>query len=261
MVLLALSAVMGVIAEEVQPLSDWDSIASVNLKCGLKVFWNVGGKDREFNHQQAAAHGFELVHLLNTYSDYPGRQKEKIFPNENNPWKKPPFFERIFRRNIGTNCTNQIFVHDVEFHFEEDLDKLWADPEIRKLSGVKDRAEFKDAYYREWGSWYALPCQWAKEAYPKTPIGIYGPQPFKRDYWGVAGKDARQIDGTHKSDADLWKYINPSVDFVIASIYCFYDNPGLIVCSGRCQHLYDWMIPAGAGVNIDFRESTRYAQI
>jgi hypothetical protein len=93
---------------------------------------------------------------------------------------------------------------------------------------VKNRAEFKDAYYREWGSWYALPCQWAKEAYPKTPIGIYGPQPFKRDYWGVAGKNAQQIDGTHKTDADLWKYINPSVDFVIASIYCFYDNPGSI---------------------------------
>lgn len=216
------------IGKKVQPLPSWDSIVSVDFKGDLKAFWNVGGKNNLANEAQAVTHGFETVDLLNTYSDYPGRQKEKIIPNSDNPWAKPSYFERVIRRNIGTNRTKQIFVHDIEFHFEEDLDKLWADPEIKKVSGVKKRSEFKDAYYREWGSWYSLPCKWAREVYPKTPIGIYGPQPFKRDYWGVAGKDAKQIDGTHKTDADLWEYIHPSVDFVIASIYCFYDRPGSI---------------------------------
>lgn len=226
--LLSLSTIPKSSAEDLGPLPEWRSIEILNFKGGLKAFWDVGGKNKAANQEQAAAHGFELVDLLNTYSDYPGRQREKIIPEGNNPWKKPPFFERIIRRNIGTNRTNQIFVHDIEFHFEEDLDKLWADPTIRKLSGVADRADFKEVYYREWGSWYALPCQWFKEVYPQTPVGIYGPQPFKRDYWGIAGKQAAQIDGSHKTDGDLWKYIHPSVDFVISSIYCFYDTPGSI---------------------------------
>ncbi len=226
-VLLTLICSGGYAAEE-SPLPEWGSIASVKFKGGLKAFWNVGGKDRDANEQQAAAHGFERVDLLNTYSDYPGRQQEKIIPDGNNPWEKPSFFERIIRRNIGENRARQIFVHDIEFSYEEDLDKLWAEPKIREASGAESREAFKDAYYCEWGSWFSLPCLWFKERFPDTPVGIYGPQPFRRDYWGVAGKDAQQIDGTHKSDAELWKYIHPSVDFVIASIYCFYDNPGSV---------------------------------
>jgi hypothetical protein len=60
------------------------------------------------------------------------------------------------------------------------------------------------------------------------PVGLYGPQPFRRDYWGVAGKSAQQIDGTHRSDAELWQYIDPQVDFYVASVYVFYDDPGSI---------------------------------
>lgn len=225
--LLSFVCVSGV-AEEVRPLPAWGDIGSIKFEGGLKAFWNVGGKDRDTNEQQAVEHGFELVDILGTYSDYPGQQREKIIPNGDNPWKKPPFFERIIRRNIGENRIKQIFVHDIEFQFEEDMDKLWADSMIRKDSGAKSIEVFKEAYYREWGTWFSLPCVWVKERFPNTPVGIYGPQPFKRDYWGVAGKDAQQIDGTHKSDADLWKYIHPSVDFVIASIYCFYDDPGSV---------------------------------
>jgi len=227
-VMLCLMVFASLAEEPDLPLPEWSRIGSVQFKGGLKAFWNVGGKDHDANAQQAAAHGFEVVDLLNTYSDYPGRQSEKIVPNGDNPWDKPPFFERIIRRNIGSNFTNQIFVHDIEFQYEEDMEKLWSDPVVREASGAKTIEDFRDAYYREWGTWFSLPCVWAKERYPKTPVGIYGPQPFKRDYWGVAGKDAEQIDGTHKTDADLWKYINPSVDFVIASIYCFYDNPGSV---------------------------------
>jgi hypothetical protein len=60
------------------------------------------------------------------------------------------------------------------------------------------------------------------------PVGLYGVQPFRRDYWGVAGKSAQQIDGTHRSDAELWRHIDPQVDFYVASVYLFYDDPGSI---------------------------------
>lgn len=213
-------------------LPAWESIPSVAMKGGLKAFWNVGGKDRDINERAAAAHGFETVALLNTYSDYPGRQKEKIVPDGANPWNKPPFFERIVRRNIEGAHRQSIFVHDIEFHFEENTDALWTNAAVRAASGAQTPAAFRDAVYREWASWFTLPCRWAKEKFPDTPVGIYGPQPFRRDYWGVAGKDAQQIDGTHKTDGELWQHIAPAVDFCIASVYCFYDDPGSVYYMG-----------------------------
>lgn len=203
------------------------------MKGDLRVFWNVGGGDVECNNREAVAHGFRLVNLLGTYADYPGRQKENIGNalknNRTNPWKKPDFFERIIRRNIAqAGRAGEIMVHDIEFDFEEDVDKAWEDADARAASGAKTKDQFAKAYFREWASWFWLPCQWTKEARPRMPVGLYGVQPFRRDYWGVAGKSAQQIDGTHRSDAELWQYIDPHVDFYIASVYVFYDNPGSI---------------------------------
>lgn len=215
-------------ATETNAPPEWSGIRGISMRGGLRAFWNVGGKDKELNEREAVARGLEPVDLLNTYSDYPGRQKEKIVPNGQNPWDKPPFFERIIRRNIDTKRGLPLFVHDIEFHFEEDLDALWTNPVIRAASRATTPEAFRDAYYREWASWFTLPCRWAKEKFPAIPVGIYGPQPFRRDYWGVSGKDAQQIDGTHKTDAELWRHIEPAVDFCIASIYCFYDTPGSV---------------------------------
>lgn len=208
----------------------WEQIRPVPMTGGLRVFWNVAGGDNATNYREAAAHGFEMVDLLSTYSDYPGRQKENIRKtldiNKNNPWQKPDFFERIIRRNIEQRGNqNAIFVHDIEFSFEEDIDKAWADPAVRAASKATSREQFADAYLREWATWFTLPCQWTKERFPGTPIGIYGPQPFRRDYYGIAGKSAQQIDGTHRSDAELWQHIDPFVDYYVASIYVFYDKP------------------------------------
>ena len=226
--LFALFASAPASAEETDALPAWDTLRSIAMQGGLKAFWNVGGKDRELNERLAVAHGFEEVALLNTFSDYPGRQQEKIVPDGKNPWNKPPYFERIIRRNIGATRGRSLFVHDIEFHFEEDLDALWTNAALRAASRAPSQEAFRDAYYREWASWFTLPCLWAKEKYPNTPVGIYGPQPFRRDYWGVAGKAAAQIDGTHKTDAELWRHIAPAVDFCIASVYCFYDGPGSV---------------------------------
>lgn len=218
--------------DEAGGLPSWSDLPSLRMRGGLSAFWNVGGKDHEANDLAAAGHGFGRVALLNTFSDYPGRQKEMIVPGRTNPWDKPPFFERIVRRNIAEKAARDIFVHDIEFPFEENTDALWTNAALRAASGAATPAAFRDAYYREWASWFTLPCRWAKEAFPGTPVGIYGPQPFRRDYWGLAGKDARQIDGTHKTDAELWRHIAPAVDFCVASVYCFYDDPGSVYYMG-----------------------------
>ena len=122
-----------------------------------------------------------------------------------------------------------ITVHDIEFPFEEDAAKAWLDdPATRAASGAKTEEEFADAYYRQWARWIWLPCKWSKQVCPDAPVGVYRAQPFRRDYWGVAGKSAQQIDGTHGVDDLLWKWIDPHVDFYIASVYLFYEQPASI---------------------------------
>ncbi|MRR15279.1 MAG: hypothetical protein EG826_02355 [Deltaproteobacteria bacterium] len=223
----------GAVGQAPGAVPTWSEIRSVQMQGDLKVFWNVIGGDVAYNNREAVAHGFRVVNIAGTYSDYPGNQKENIHEalkgNKTNPWKKPDFFERIIRRNIAQALQEgDIFVHDIEFNFEEDIDKAWLDKSAREASGAKTKEEFSRAYFREWASWFSLPCKWAKEARPGMPVGIYGPQPFRRDYWGVAGKSAQQIDGSHRSDAELWQHIDPFVDFYIASVYIFYDDPGSI---------------------------------
>lgn len=218
---------------DIKPASvSWDKIRAVPMSGDLKVFWNVSSGDSN-NAVQAKARGFLTVDLLNTYSDYPGKQKENISDylkqHHTNPWKKPPFFERIVQRNLQSKAgLGAIFVHDIEFAFEENLEKAWADVETRTASGAQSKDAFATAYWQEWASWFALPCQWAKQQFPREPVGIYGIQPFRRDYHGIAGKSAQQVDGTHASDELLWQHIDPFVDFYVASIYVFYDRPDSI---------------------------------
>jgi hypothetical protein len=204
----------------------WDSIRATPMRGGLAIFWDVLG-DNAYNRPQAVRHGFRIVDLLNTFADYPGNQREAITDIvSTNPWRKSPFFERTIRRNIAATGGHDLFVHDIEFDLEKDADKAWMDGEARRASGVQTQKAFRDAYWREWASWYVLPVRWAKRAHPGEPIGIYGPQPFERDYWGIAGKDARQIEAAHAWEGKLWKYIDPYVDVCLVSAYCFYDEPG-----------------------------------
>lgn len=219
-----------VVAKQAKP--DWNQLPVIAMHGGLEVFWNVlDGTNRE-NEAQALAHGFMPITLLNTYADYHGEQRENIArylrKGNKNPWIKPSFFERIIKRNITMRPSSGTYVHDIEFGFQENIEKAWADPSIRTASGVETFHSFEEAYFRKWAEWFWLPIKWTKEIYPDSRVGLYGVQPFRRDYWGIVGKTAQQIDGTHRSDRKFWQYIDQYVDFYIASIYAFYDSPGTI---------------------------------
>ncbi|MBG0799953.1 hypothetical protein IYW40_00175 [Methylocystis sp. H4A] len=207
----------------------WSNVPGVHMRGDLRLFWSVGDGTGEVNKQQAYARGFEPVTIINSYADYPNNQKENMYPlisnRPHNPWAKPPQFERIVRRNIDIADKNRIFIHDIELGYEEDATKAWADPVTRAMSNTGSFDEFQQAYYSEWASWFALPLKWAKEQRPDAKVGIYGPQAFRRDYWGIAGKTAKQIDGSHSSDERIWQYIDNYVDFYISSIYIFYNKP------------------------------------
>lgn len=219
-----------VVNQQIKP--DWDQLPVFAMRGGLEVFWNVLDQTNGENETQAFAHGFKPITLINTYADYPGKQQENIAyyldKGNKNPWVKPSFFERIIKRNITETPSHGIYVHDIEVQFQEDAAKAWADPSIRTASKAETLDRFEETYFQEWAEWFWLPLKWTKEIYPDSRIGLYGIQPFHRDYWGIAGKTAQQIDGTHHSDWKLWQYIDRYVDFYIASIYAFYDSPEMI---------------------------------
>lgn len=58
----------------------WDSLPNLEMRGGLKVFWNVGDRADGDHQRQAIAHGFTPVTLVNTFADYPGRNG-KTFRN------------------------------------------------------------------------------------------------------------------------------------------------------------------------------------
>lgn len=211
--------------------SRWSDIPAFSMAGDLRAFWNVGDSSEGETAKNAYVRGFKPVTLVNTYSDFAGGQKENIYRfvgrKNLNPWLKPSFFERTIRRNIewAPPKSEGIYVHDIEFSFDEDTKRAWANEATRQASGSASRETFDENYFREWSNWFWLPLKWTKERYPAARIGLYGAQPFSRDYSGIASGNAAQIDGTHKSDWRLWKYIDPYADFYVASIYIFYDRP------------------------------------
>ena len=210
----------------------WEGLPNVGMGGGLAVYWNIEDGTKGENERAAHEHGFLPLTILGTYADYPGNQKEHIgtfLGKKNpNPWNKPPYFERIIRRNIAGQPSSGTYVQDIEIDFEEDLAKVYADPANKAASGAKDLHAFEVAYYKEWASWYALPLKWTKEQYPGTKVGLYGAQPFRSDFWGISGKNAQQIDGSHQEDWRLWQSIEPFADFYVVSTYAYYADPATV---------------------------------
>jgi hypothetical protein len=210
----------------------WDDVPAFEMKGGLAAFWDVaGGKFSALHANAAYGRGFKPITLLNTYVDYPGNQKEnvsKALSNPPNPWARPPFFERTVRRNIDQKPANGPYVQDIEIPFLP-AGRAWPNPTLRRASGAADEDAFAKAYARAWTGWYVQPLQWTKARYPGTPVGLYGLQPFQRDFWGFVGKTRAQLDQAHAFDLELWRQVDPFVDFYTVSIYAFYDRPETVL--------------------------------
>lgn len=206
----------------------WNNIPKLSLG-KLKVFWNVSDSSRGLNSKIAKEHGFHGVAIVNTYSDYPGEQKESIqkwLPdNYSNPWIKPSFFKKIISRNINNTKPDEIYVHDIEAKFEGDPQKAWLATRANLNSNDREFIDYQNNYFKALAEWFYLPLIWTKQIYPGTKVGLYGIQPFRRDYWGLVNKSVLEIDGAHAYDKDLWKYIEEYVDFYISSVYLFYNTP------------------------------------
>lgn len=208
---------------------EWNDLPNIEMSGGLKAFWDVHDWTNGENSRNAYAHGFKPITLLLTYSDYPGNQRERIVPAVGergwNPWSKPEFFERIVRRNIENSGTNDVYVHDIEFNFDMSAQKAWSDENLRTAARANTFEEFEEAYLQEWASWHYLPMKWTKEKYHNSLVGLYGRQPYGRDFWGVTHNTWDEMGAEHQLDWRLWKMIDPYADFYISSIYNFYDSP------------------------------------
>jgi hypothetical protein len=212
----------------------WDPIPSIDMRGGLEAYWNVYDWSST-NHLQAYRRGLKRISLIGPFVDRSGGKKSPIVgaPDHANAWRKPSFFESTVRGDLSHAQRLLVpevetLVIDIEHEFQQDVAKAWQNPEARSDSGAGDFAAFEASYFREWATWFTLPLQWSKEVFPSARVGLYGPQPFRRDYWGIAGRTAQQIDGTHVNDALMWQYIDPYVDFYVASIYIFYNNPDAV---------------------------------
>jgi hypothetical protein len=231
--LLSAPATLAAPAATPKPGTPWTAVPSFEMRGGLAAFWDVkAGKFSDLQEAAALRRGFKPLTLIGTYSDYANRgRKEDInraLSTPPNPWARPPFFERTVRRNIGEHPPEGgPYIHDIEIPIATAA-AAWAAPALRRASGARDARSFAEAYHRAWADWFVLPLQWTKETY-RAPVGIYGLQPFRRDYWGIVGKTRAELERSHAADLALWRRVDPYVDFYIASIYAFYDDPGTVM--------------------------------
>lgn len=227
--LLLLSGVRPAVAQTA--LQSWQDVGSFEMKGDLAAYWSIYDWSA-INRQRAAERGFRRLALVDPFASRANGPTGRITgsPNDRNPWVKPSHFESTVKADLQRTASQfvpgvQDLVLNIEHDFDQNAGNAWNDPGVRAASGVQSQDNFESAYFQQWASWFNLPAQWAREMYPGVRLGFYGPQPFRRDYWGIAGKDAQQIDGTHANDALLWRFIDSEVDFYVASIYLFYDKP------------------------------------
>ena len=210
---------------------DWADISIFKMEGRYKVFWNVGDWTTE-NPVQSLVHGFLPMSIVDPFSNRAGNGKQRIDifmgKNTSNPWLKPEFFEPVVKADIAKVQNQKTLALDIEFPIETNISVPWQNKKIRDDSHTSSQAQFVEAYLHEWASWYALPLKWAKETQPNSVVGLYGRQPFQRDYWGIANKSQSEIEATHESDLKLWKSIDPYVDAYFIDIYNFYELPDSI---------------------------------
>ena len=205
----------------------WQAMPTVVLKGDLKAFWSVYGGDRDYNVSNSIKKGWQPSIFINTFTkDESGPSKDIVGSTDlSNPWQKPAFFEEVVRRNTAHYKHPPFIYHDIELSINRDTNKLWENPQLRALSKAKNKAEFSDRYFQEWATWHSLPLRWVREINPKATIGLYGLQLFSRDYWKLASATPAQVAAMHRESEQLWQHIDPFVDYYIADVYYFYDQP------------------------------------
>jgi hypothetical protein len=205
----------------------WDTIPTVAMKGDLKAFWSVYGGDRDYNVRNSTQKGWQPSIFINTFrKDESGPSKDIVGSTDlSNPWQKPAFFEEVVRLNAAHYKHPPFIYHDIELAINRDTDKLWENPKLRDLSKAQNKTEFRERYFQEWATWHTSPLRWSKQINPKATIGLYGPQVFNRDYWKLSTATREQVAAMHQEAALLWKHIDPFVDYYIADVYYFYDQP------------------------------------
>ncbi|TIP30107.1 MAG: hypothetical protein E5X67_03240 [Mesorhizobium sp.] len=202
----------------------WGQVQAFRLEGGLKAYWNIYDSGGGAHTAAALCRGFLPVKIQNTFSDYPGKQRENIVTFlgklNANPWRKPDFFERIIRRNIDINPPSPggIYVHDIEFVFQRSALKAWIFNAIDRQF-FSSFAEFEDSYWKEWATWFVLPVKWTRERYKDAVIGIFGPQPFFKETAVIKDYTHQDFAEKHSFDLSLWRNIDPYVDFIITEAY------------------------------------------
>lgn len=215
----------------------WQDAPSFDLGGALRVFWGVADGTGEHNRALALNHGFSPIHVVSPFNDYEGGQRENIsrFVGErnSNPWRKPPFFERIVKRNIATWPERPVYVLDFEIGHDPDVQRAWRNPLAREQSGTDDFAEFSRRYHAEWSSWFALPLRWLKQRFPQSEVGLYDIQPYIRYQRDLNRDEALSSSPLSPFIAGLWPHLDALVDFVVAGLYQTYDEPGSLYYAAR----------------------------
>ncbi|MBL8552339.1 MAG: hypothetical protein JNJ73_20285 [Hyphomonadaceae bacterium] len=207
----------------------WSAQPVLAMKGGLKVFWNVLGPTGRAHERMAVEHGYERITLTIPFNDFGGDGRQAIRAHSRNPWLRPSFFESSVKRSIANERDTGTYANDIELEIASP-DVAWTDPAAREASGARTFAEFRRAYLREWGNWHALVSRYTREVYPTTQVGIYGRQPVQKDYWGYVNSDPETFARGHAADdAEMWRMIDPHIDFYTADIYNFYDEPGSVL--------------------------------
>lgn len=207
----------------------WEDLPVLYFKGGLNAYWQVYDWTGT-NQDIAYRHGFRSISLVDPYSNRAEGAKERIDvePGARNPWAKPARFERVMKADINRVPGEGAYVLDIELPFELSAKAAWENESARKKSWAKSQASFEKQYLSEWATWYTKPLQWAREAHPKSRLGVYGLSPFRRDWWGISGKNTDEIRSSHADDKKIWSYVEPYVDFIIADVYVPYALPEAI---------------------------------
>lgn len=209
--------------------SPWDRLPTIHMNGGLRVFWNIHGGDDANAETEAVRHGFETVDIIAAQADLDRRGQDAIAIarlHPDNPWMLPAYLQDVALRNMNRVGKGAVLVEDMELPLEDDVTRLWNNSDLKIRSGAKSASEFRDAYLKAWAKWYSIPLNVAKKSFPKKPVGIYGVDPFPRQFVGLeTQKYWAPYAPRRQFWLDFFRMLDPYVDFCPVSLYIWDSSP------------------------------------